>query len=66
LCVIGGVLQAIGMPLCRDGFAFDDAQQMSTEDEVVRCSSCSRMFSLSELNKPEPPATEKKFKVKGD
>ena len=65
LYVIGGVFQATGMQLCSDGFAFADAQQMSTEDEAVRCTSCTRMFSLSELDKPEPQQ-DKKFKVKGD
>lgn len=64
LYVIGGVFQAMGLPLCSDGFAFDDAQQMSTEDEVVACSMCRRHFSLSDLRKPEPPKGKMKLRGK--
>ena len=51
LYVISGEFFAIGIHLREDGFAFQDANQVSTEDEQVRCSSCRKEFSLAEVTR---------------
>lgn len=37
------------MPLRADGFSFDEADTSATDNEVVKCNSCGKEFSLSEL-----------------
>jgi len=66
LYVIGGVFMTVGMPLCQDGFAFDDAQQVSTEDETVRCDKCERLFNLGDLHRNDPSEPDKRLRIKGD
>jgi hypothetical protein len=63
LYVISGVFQTVGMNLHSDGFAFDDAQQVSTEDETVMCGMCDRLFSLGNLYREDGP--DKKMKLRG-
>lgn len=38
-----------GVPLTSDGFSFTDAKQVHTEDELIECSSCGRVFDLAEV-----------------
>lgn len=39
----------VGLPLTEDGFAFSDAKQVSTEDEMLRCTACNQFFLLADL-----------------
>lgn len=66
LYVVSGVFTTIGMRLCSDGFAFDEAQQVSTEEETVTCTMCGRQFSLADLHREEPPQKDSRLKLKGD
>jgi DNA-directed RNA polymerase subunit M/transcription elongation factor TFIIS len=50
LYVTHGKFSTVGMNLTADGFAFMDAQQVSTEDEVVRCNACGKTTPLDELS----------------
>lgn len=62
--VIGGSFSAQGMYLSEDGFSFTDADQVDTEEETVRCSSCGKMFSLADLHREDPPQKDKRLRVK--
>jgi hypothetical protein len=44
-----GHFRATGMRLTPDGFAFADAKQVDTEEEIVRCLNCKRLILLSEF-----------------
>lgn len=49
--VVSGVFTATGMTLSKDGFAFQEAKQVDTSDEVVQCTNpeCGRAFPLAEV-----------------
>lgn len=49
--VVGGTFSATGMTLAKDGFTFQEAKQVDTSDEVVRCTNpeCRRTFPLTEV-----------------
>ena len=49
LTVISGTFTAFGMVLLKDGFAFCDAKNVHTEDELVECQACGKIFHLEEL-----------------
>jgi hypothetical protein len=49
LFVIKGVFVAYKMPLRPDGFCFDDAKHISTENETVHCEACGLDYPLSEV-----------------
>jgi hypothetical protein len=66
LYVIAGSFQAVSMPLKSDGFAFSEAKQIDTEEETVRCKSCTRMAPLSDLYVDRPPREKGRHKIKGD
>lgn len=36
-----------GVPICKDGFDLNDARQLSTSDEVVRCEDCEWIGDLA-------------------
>jgi uncharacterized protein YbaR (Trm112 family) len=49
LVVVSGTFYATGMALSEDGFAFQEAKNIDTEDEIVRCGLCNKEFPLSEV-----------------
>lgn len=49
LTVASGTFSAMGLGVQADGFAFDDAQSLQTEDEQIFCSSCQRTFSADDI-----------------
>lgn len=51
LHVESGMFCALGMRLSEDGFAFVDADQTETSDEMVCCSDCHKSFPLSEVTR---------------
>ena len=51
LYVSSGVFRVMGMNLHEDGFAFADAEQVETEDEMVYCRHCDETFPLSEVTR---------------
>lgn len=50
LAVMRGYFFATGMYLTADGFAFADAQQIHTEDELVRCDACGHTLPLADCD----------------
>lgn len=50
--VIGGSFSAEGMLLTSDGFAFEDAKQISTEIVKVQCTGCKKVYPIEELILP--------------
>ena len=49
LTVVHGTFSAVGIAVLADGFAFDDAQSLHTEDETIACSACQRTFSADDI-----------------
>ena len=49
LTVVTGTFSAMGLGVQADGFAFDDAQSLQTEDEQIFCSGCQRTFSADDI-----------------
>ena len=49
LFVVGGTFHAMGMRIEVNGFAFDEAQNVQTEDEHIICEACGRTFSADEI-----------------
>lgn len=49
--VVSGTFELMGATLGEDGFSFVDAQQVTTEDEQVKCSECGKQFPLSEVTR---------------
>lgn len=49
--VVSGVFTATGMTLAKDGFAFQEAKQIDTDDEIVQCTNpkCGCRFPLAEV-----------------
>lgn len=44
--VVSGTFHAVRMPLTPDGFAFADAKNIHTEDEIARCCTCNQTAPL--------------------
>lgn len=47
--VIGGSFSAEGLLLTPDGFAFEDAKQIDTENVRVQCIGCKKVFPIGKL-----------------
>lgn len=56
-CGADGTLEVIQatfvgrMPLSAKGFAFSDATESATEDEVVACTACAARFPLADVTR---------------
>lgn len=44
--IVSGTFRATRMPLTLDGFAFTDAKNVDTEDEIARCCTCNQTAPL--------------------